>query len=77
MTLLFSLFLLSIPHHLTSVLGKGRFMKTLKCFNDEGPLVVKVFVKSSEDERAAIEMYKTQLQRTTGSEHSDFTMADQ
>ena len=26
-------------------LGKGRFLKSIKCVHDEGPVVVKVFIK--------------------------------
>lgn len=46
------------------VLGKGRFLKTLRCVTDEGALVVKLYVKQAEDEAERVERVATQLQGT-------------
>lgn len=36
-----------------SSLGNGRFLKTIKCFHDEGAVVVKVYIKRSPKESLA------------------------
>lgn len=42
-----------------SSLGKGWFLKSLKCIHDEGPVVVKVFIKR--DQNVKLEEYEERL----------------
>lgn len=48
---------------LTSLLGKGRFLKTIQCVHDQGLVVLKVFVKSSPhgEDHDAITEYTSRL----------------
>jgi hypothetical protein len=41
-----------------STLGNGRFLKTIKCMIDEGPIVVKVYIVHVDAERINKEIEK-------------------
>lgn len=45
---------------LESTLGKGRFLKTLRCIHDEGTIVVKVYIKRQ------IEQLREQVDKING-----------
>lgn len=53
-----------LPHNLSldddPVMDKSRFLKTIKCFNDEGKIIVKVYIKHrAVDEKLITEHEKT------------------